>query len=82
MCRAGGVRFRLTECEISEQVSRSKIVVLLVTVAAVLYLILGKRLFGVRGGHAAHEASLHGASLPEVEEAAVAPPSEPLAATP
>jgi hypothetical protein len=36
----------------------------------VLYLLLSKRLFGLRGGHAAYEAALHEASLLEVEESA------------
>jgi hypothetical protein len=41
--------------------------VFLVNVAAVLYLLLSKRLFGLRGGHAAYEASLHEISLLEIE---------------
>ena len=49
-----------------------KIVALLVNVAAVVYLVYSKRLFGLRGGHAAYEASLHEVSLLEVEEAAAA----------
>ncbi len=56
--------------EIVEKVSWLKIVVLLVNVAAVLYLLLSKRLFGLRGGHRAYEASLHEVSLLEVEHAA------------
>ncbi|OLB67352.1 MAG: hypothetical protein AUI10_00295 [Actinobacteria bacterium 13_2_20CM_2_72_6] len=42
-------------------------------IAAVLYLLLSKRLFGLRGGKAAHEAARHEASLLEVEEAGEAP---------
>ena len=38
--------------ELTEKVSWLKIAVLLVNVAAVLYLLLSKRLFGIRGGHA------------------------------
>lgn len=69
--------------EIIEKPSWLKAVVLLVNIAAVLYLILGKRLFGIRGGHAAYEATLQEASPLEVEEAATAaPPPAPLAATP
>jgi hypothetical protein len=36
----------------------------------VVYLLLTKRLFGIRGGHAAYEAERHEESLLEVEEAA------------
>ncbi|GAB2474410.1 DUF2127 domain-containing protein [Jatrophihabitans fulvus] len=54
--------------EIVEKVSWLKIVVLLINVAAVLYLLLSKRLFGIRGGHRAYEESLHEVSLLEVEE--------------
>lgn len=59
--------------ELTDKISWLKIVVLVVNVAAVLYLVLSKRLFGVRGGHAAYEESLHEASLLEVEEASHAP---------
>lgn len=54
--------------ELTEKVSWLKVVVLVVNIAAVLYLLLSKRLFGIRGGHAAYEASLHEISLLEVEE--------------
>ena len=54
--------------EITEKVSWLKIVVLIINVAAVLYLLLSKRLFGLRGGHDAYEESLHEVSLLEVEE--------------
>lgn len=59
--------------EITEKVSWLKIVLLIVNIAAVLYLLLAKRLFGLRGGHAAYEASLHEASLLEVEQSAETP---------
>jgi uncharacterized membrane protein (DUF2068 family) len=59
--------------ELTDKISWLKIVVLVVNVAAVLYLVLSKRLFGARGGHAAYETSLHEASLLEVEEASAAP---------
>jgi uncharacterized membrane protein (DUF2068 family) len=58
--------------ELVEKVSWLKIVVLVVNVAAVLYLLLSKRLFGIRGGHAAYEASLHEVSVLEVEESSAA----------
>lgn len=53
--------------ELTEKVSWLKVVVLLINIAAVLYLLLSKRLFGIRGGHAAYEASLQEVSLLEVE---------------
>jgi uncharacterized membrane protein (DUF2068 family) len=61
--------------ELTEKVSWLKLVVLIVNVAAVLYLLLSKRLFGIRGGHAAYEASLHEVSLLEVEQAAKVEPA-------
>jgi len=54
--------------EIVDKVSWLKIVILIINVAAVLYLLLAKRLFGIRGGGRAYEESLHEASLLEVEE--------------
>jgi uncharacterized membrane protein (DUF2068 family) len=59
--------------ELTDKISWLKVGALVVNLAAVLYLVLSKRLFGVRGGHAAYEASLHEVSLLEVEEAAAAP---------
>ncbi|MEU6344289.1 DUF2127 domain-containing protein [Streptomyces sp. NPDC046977] len=56
--------------EITEKVSYLKIGTLLLNILAVLYILLSKRLFGLRGGHAAFEAERRGASLLEVEEAA------------
>lgn len=49
-----------------------KVVALVVNVAAVVYLVWSKRLFGLRGGHAAYEATLHEVSLLEVEQAVAA----------
>jgi uncharacterized membrane protein (DUF2068 family) len=68
--------------ELAEKPSWLKAVALAVNIAAVLYLILAKRLFGVRGGHAAYQATLHEASLLEVEDAAEADRPAPVAATP
>jgi uncharacterized membrane protein (DUF2068 family) len=59
--------------ELTENISWLKITVLLINVAAVLYLVLSKRLFGIRGGHAAYEAALHEVSLLEVERSAELP---------
>ena len=56
--------------EITEKVTVLRTLALAVNVAAVLYLLLSKRLFGLRGGHPAYEESLHEASLLEVQEAA------------
>src|SRR3954452_7195891 len=59
--------------ELTENISCLKITALVVNVAAVLYLLLSKRLFGIRGGHAAYEAQLHEVSLLEVEQSSAAP---------
>jgi uncharacterized membrane protein (DUF2068 family) len=56
--------------ELTENVTWLKVIVLIVNIAAVLYLLLAKRLFGIRGGHRAYEAALHEASLLEVESSA------------
>ncbi len=56
--------------ELTDNISWLKIGALLVNIAAVLYLALSKRLFGIRGGHAAYEAALHEVSLLEVEHSA------------
>jgi len=48
-----------------------KLAALAVNLAAVVYLVWSKRLFGVRGGHAAFAAERHSASLLEVEQAAL-----------
>jgi uncharacterized membrane protein (DUF2068 family) len=47
-----------------------KVVTLLLNLALALYLIISKRLFGVRGGVRAYEESRHAASLLEIERAA------------
>jgi uncharacterized membrane protein (DUF2068 family) len=59
--------------ELTDKVSWLKIAVLLINVAAVLYLLLSKRLFGIRGGGKAYEAALHEVSLLEVEESSDLP---------
>jgi uncharacterized membrane protein (DUF2068 family) len=61
--------------ELTDKISWLKIAVLAVNVAAVLYLLLSKRLFGLRGGYAAYEESLREVSLLEVEESSGADPS-------
>jgi uncharacterized membrane protein (DUF2068 family) len=54
--------------ELTEKISWLKITVLVINIGAVLYLLLSKRLFGIRGGGRAYEAALHEVSLLEVEE--------------
>jgi uncharacterized membrane protein (DUF2068 family) len=56
--------------ELTEKVSGIKIGTLVINVIAVLYILLAKRLFGLRGGAEAFEAERRGASLLEVEQAA------------
>jgi uncharacterized membrane protein (DUF2068 family) len=60
--------------ELVDKVTILRALAFAVNVAAVLYLLLSKRLFGLRGGRRAYEASLHEASLLEVQEAAHAEP--------
>ncbi|MCW2758922.1 MAG: hypothetical protein JWO46_2668 [Nocardioidaceae bacterium] len=60
--------------EIVEKVTWLRIAAMVVNVFAVVYIVWTKRLFGLRGGHAAFEAERHGASLLEVESAAVTAP--------
>jgi hypothetical protein len=59
--------------DLVEKVTPLRIGTLLVNIALVLYLLISKRLFGIRGGKKAHEAHLRGESLIEVEQAAQEP---------
>jgi uncharacterized membrane protein (DUF2068 family) len=56
--------------ELTEKLTWFRVSALLVNIGAVLYILLTKRLFGLRGGHAAYMAERHETSLLEVEEAA------------
>ena len=56
--------------ELTEKMSWFKVGTLALNVLAVLYILIGKRLFGLRGGHRAFEAARREESLLEVEEAA------------
>ena len=56
--------------ELTEKITWLRVVALIVNVAAVVYLLVSKRLFGIRGGHAAYERAQREASLLEVEESA------------
>ncbi len=57
--------------ELTEKITVLRIGTLLINVAAVLYILLSKRLFGLRGGHKAYEAERHEVSLLEVEVATI-----------
>jgi hypothetical protein len=57
--------------ELTREVTWLKVAALVVNVAAVFYLVWTKRLFGVRGGHAAFRAERDAQSLLEVEAAAL-----------
>ena len=64
--------------ELTKAISYFKVTALVINLALVAYLLLAKRLFGVRGGHAAYAAERASESLIEVEAAAAAgagPPS-------
>jgi uncharacterized membrane protein (DUF2068 family) len=58
--------------ELLERVTWVRVAAFALNVFAVVYLLWTKRLFGLRGGHAAFEAERHGESLLEVERAALA----------
>jgi uncharacterized membrane protein (DUF2068 family) len=57
--------------ELTHKITVLKVVALLINLAAVVYLVWSKRLFGARGGHAAFEAERHSESLLEVEASAL-----------
>ena len=57
--------------ELTHHVTWLKVAALVVNLAAVVYLVWSKRLFGVRGGHAAFAAERDAMSLLEVEAAAL-----------
>jgi len=56
--------------ELTERVTVLRVLTLLVNIAAVVYLLLSKRLFGLRGGRAAYEKERESASLLEIEQSA------------
>jgi uncharacterized membrane protein (DUF2068 family) len=55
--------------ELTKAVTVTKVVAFALNVAAVVYLVIAKRLFGVRGGTRAYERELEGESLLEVRAA-------------
>jgi uncharacterized membrane protein (DUF2068 family) len=61
--------------DIAEKVTAIRVGAFIINVAAVVYLLWTKRLFGIRGGYPAYEAERHEASLLEVEEAAAPEPA-------
>jgi uncharacterized membrane protein (DUF2068 family) len=69
--------------EMAKGVTATKFVVFLVNVGFVVYILLTKRLFGIRGGHAAYQAERASESLLEVEKSAALLPhsaTEPIPA--
>ena len=58
--------------ELTHKITVLKVVALLINLVAVFYLVYSKRLFGVRGGHAAFRAERESESLLEVEQSAMA----------
>ena len=62
--------------ELTERVTWLRMAALLINVVAVIYLLVSKRLFGLRGGRKAYEAERESESLLEVERSAVTPPAE------
>ena len=61
--------------ELTEKVTIVRVLAFVINVAAVVYLLVAKRLFGIRGGRKAHEAAQREASLLEVEESAEVEPA-------
>jgi uncharacterized membrane protein (DUF2068 family) len=59
--------------DLSEKITWLRITALAINVVAVVYLVLSKRLFGVRGGYAAFEAERHSVSILEIEKAMTVP---------
>lgn len=55
--------------ELVERVTALRIGALVLNIGLIVYIVVTKRLFGVRGGRAAHEAHLRSESLIEVEQA-------------
>ena len=56
--------------ELTDRITVLRVIAFVVNVAAVICLLLSKRLFGLRGGGSAYEAELHEESLLEVETSA------------
>jgi uncharacterized membrane protein (DUF2068 family) len=57
--------------DLMKGVTMTRVVTLTINVAAVLYLLVSKRLFGLRGGRKAYDEELHGEQLLDLERAAM-----------
>ena len=62
--------------ELARGFTATKLIVFIINIGFVLYILLSKRLFGIRGGREAFEAERAGESLLEVEKAAAMLPDE------
>ena len=60
--------------ELLNGITWTRAIALVINVAAVLYLLISKRLFGIRGGRAAYDRERRGEQLLEVERSAALPP--------
>jgi uncharacterized membrane protein (DUF2068 family) len=63
--------------ELTERITAVRAGALVINAGLVVYLLISKRLFGIRGGKEAYEARRRGESLIEVEQAAVTSHAEP-----
>jgi uncharacterized membrane protein (DUF2068 family) len=59
--------------ELTDRITAFRVGALVINVGLVVYLLVSKRLFGIRGGKEAYEAHRRGESLIEVEQAATTP---------
>lgn len=57
--------------ELVNGVTLTRAAAFIINVAAVLYLVISKRLFGIRGGRAAYDTERRGEQLLEVEHSAL-----------
>jgi len=59
--------------DLTKGITTTRVVTFAINVAAVIYLVVSKRLFGVRGGRRAYDEERRGEQLLEVEQAAAGP---------
>lgn len=57
--------------DLARGITMTRVVTFSINVAAVLYLLISKRLFGLRGGRKAYDEELHGEQLLDLERAAM-----------
>ncbi len=74
---ATGVFLPLEIYELTEKVTVLRVGALAINLAAVVWLLWSKRLFGINGGGAAYRAEHHTESLLSVERAGLAVPDAP-----